>query len=174
MLKVKNGDLDKLGLLFERYHRALYGFIFHMTGQRELSEDMVQNVFYRMLKYRNSFAGKGEFVVWMFHIGRNILKDHAKQQQRTGKHNELDSIAEQIGGGVLADEQLKKKQDQLLLHTALAKLSTDDREVLTLNKFQELKYHEIAQILNITEGAVKVRVHRAMSQLKEIYINVER
>jgi DNA-directed RNA polymerase specialized sigma24 family protein len=47
MLKVKAGDLDRMGLLFQRYHRQLYGFLFHMTYQREASEDMVQQVFYK-------------------------------------------------------------------------------------------------------------------------------
>ena len=45
MLKVKDGDIDKMGLLYERYHRQLFGFIFHMTRQKEVSEDIVQNVF---------------------------------------------------------------------------------------------------------------------------------
>jgi RNA polymerase sigma factor (sigma-70 family) len=140
-----------------------------MTYNKETSEDMVQNVFYRMLKYRDTFMGKGQFVVWMFHLGRNMLKDNAKRQQRSGNYEDIDNILEKVGGGMLADELLKKKQEQLLLHKALAKLSDDEREVLTLNKFQELKYFEIAQILNITEGAVKVRVHRAFNQLKNIY-----
>ena len=169
MLLVKAGDLDKMSLLFKRHHRSLYSFLYRMTYDKIASEDMVQNVFYRMLKYRHTFTGKGEFVVWMFHIGRNLLKDNIKQQWRTSKHDDLNSIAELLGSGVWADEQFSKKQDQLLLHKALSQLSNEEREILTLNKFQELKYHEIAQILNISEGAVKVRVHRAFNQLKSIY-----
>jgi DNA-directed RNA polymerase specialized sigma24 family protein len=61
MLKVKNGDIDKMGLLYERYHNQLYRFIFNMTRQKELSEDMVQNIFLRMLKYPDGFMGYGEF-----------------------------------------------------------------------------------------------------------------
>jgi len=51
----------------------------------------------------------------------------------------------------------------------MSKLSDDQREILTMSRFQELKHQEIAQIMNITEGAVKVRVHRAMCELKSIY-----
>lgn len=61
MLKVKNGDIDKMGLLYERYHRQLLRFLFNMTRDRELSEDMVQNVFLRMLRYPDGFMGFGEF-----------------------------------------------------------------------------------------------------------------
>src|SRR5450631_1324620 len=65
MLKVKNGDIDKMGLLYERYHRLLFRFLFNMTRQKELSEDMVQNIFLRMLKYPEGFMGFGEFKMWM-------------------------------------------------------------------------------------------------------------
>lgn len=169
MLLVKAGNLDRMSLLFKRHHGSLYSFLFHMTYNKELSEDMVQNVFYRMLKYRHTFTGKGEFKVWMFHLGRNMLRDHAKKHQRTGRHDDLDTISEKISGGVLADEQLGKKQEQIRLCMAMEKLSDDERVILTLSKFQELKYHEIAQLLNINEGAVKVRVHRAFNQLKINY-----
>ncbi|GAB3899524.1 RNA polymerase sigma factor [Spirosoma agri] len=173
MLQVKAGNLDKMGLLFERYHRPLFGFLFHMTGQTESSEDMVQTVFYRMLKYRHTFTGDGEFRSWMYHLARNVLADQAKQTKRTANQASVTELAERIGGGVTADEQLHQEQDRDMLHQALARLSNDYREVLILSRFQELKYEEIARILNLTEGAVKVRVHRAMNELRRVYLTIE-
>jgi RNA polymerase sigma factor (sigma-70 family) len=161
MLRVKAGDLDKMGLLFERHNRSLYGFLFHMTYQREASEDLVQNVFYKMLKYRNTFTGHGEFAAWMFQIARNTLKDQ-------------DEMEEKIAGGISADEHLEKKQEKAGLYNAMAKLSDDHREVLTLSRLQELKYHEVGQILGITEVAAKTRAFRAMQELKNIYQKIER
>jgi RNA polymerase sigma-70 factor (ECF subfamily) len=61
-----------------------------------------------------------------------------------------------------------------LLHQALAQLSPENREVLVLSRFQEMKYGEIARVLNTTEGAVKVRVHRAMNELKTTYLRIEK
>lgn len=171
MLKVKNGDLDKLGMLFERYHRALFGFVFHMTGQRELSEDLVQNVFYRILKYRHTFRGDGEFKTWMYHMARNVINDNGRSIKRTVVHQELTEYTE-VGGGFSADEPLHKKQELATLRNAMANLSEESREILILSKFQELRYNEIAQIMDITEGAVKVRVHRAIGQLKNMYLQI--
>ncbi len=173
MLCVKAGNLDKMSLLFSRHHRSLYNFLYHMTHDKQASEDMVQNVFYRMLKYRNTYTGKGQFATWMFHLGRNILKDEFKKQKRTGNYEGLEEVSEKISGGILADEQLGKKQAQHKLYRAMEKLNEEEREILVLNKFQELKYHEIAQILNTNEGAVKVRIHRAFNQLKSIYLKME-
>ena len=172
MMKVKTGDLDKLGLLFERYHRALFGFLFHMTGQRELSEDMVQNVFYRILKYRHTFRGDGEFKTWMYHMARNVINDNGRALKRTVRHQELSEMTDNIGGGFAADEAMHKKQELVILKNAMANLSEESREILILSKFQELKYNEIAQIMEITEGAVKVRVHRAIGQLKNMYLQI--
>ncbi|MEQ8884415.1 MAG: RNA polymerase sigma factor, partial [Balneola sp.] len=61
MMKVKDGDLDKLGLLFERYNRPLYSFFYKKTFQTDVSEDLVQSVFERMLKYRSTYSGSGAF-----------------------------------------------------------------------------------------------------------------
>ncbi|MGZ3872783.1 MAG: RNA polymerase sigma factor [Mucilaginibacter sp.] len=173
MLKVKAGDLDKMGLLFERYHRPLYGFLFHMTYQRETSEDLVQQVFYKMLKYRDTFTASGEFIHWMYSIARNTLKDQGKSLKQRVKHESTDGLEERLPGGITPEEQLEKKQAKVQLYKAMEQLSDSHREVLTLSKFQELKYQEIAQILDISEIAVKTRAHRAMQELKSIYEKIE-
>jgi len=174
MLRVKAGDLDRMGLLFQRHYRALYGFLFHMTYQREASEDMVQTVFYKMLRYRGSFTGEGEFVAWMYQIARNVLKDNAKKGNKQGMHQDVGELADRLPGGTSPDEHLEKKQANAGLYRAMEKLSDDNREILTLSRFQELKYQEIGQILGITEGAAKVRAFRAMQELKDIYAKMER
>lgn len=84
MLKVKDGNLDQLGLLFERYHRLLYRF-FQNYHQRVECQDLVQTVFMRILKYRTQFnENEGEFKTWMFRIARNVNMDFFKKQKRKG------------------------------------------------------------------------------------------
>jgi RNA polymerase sigma factor (sigma-70 family) len=173
MLRVKAGDVDRMGLLFERYHRKLFAFLYHMLGRADASEDLVQNVFYRMLKYRHTYTGEGEFRAWMYHLARNVLADHVKKNRHATRHSDVADLAERIGGGAPADEGLQHEQEVATLHRALARLSPENREVLVLSRFQELKYQEIAQVLNTTEGAVKVRVHRAMNELKTMYLRIE-
>ncbi|WP_460677311.1 RNA polymerase sigma factor [Hymenobacter coalescens] len=173
MLRVKAGEVDRMGLLFERYHRPLFQFLYHMLGQAAAGEDLVQNVFYRMLKYRHTYTGEGEFRTWMFHLARNVLADYAKQNRHAARHADVTALAETLGGGAQADEQLQQQQEVATLHRALARLSPEHREVLLLSRFQELKYGEIARVLNTTEGAVKVRVHRAMNELKAVYLKIE-
>jgi RNA polymerase sigma factor (sigma-70 family) len=173
MLRVKEGDLYSMGVLFTRFHRELFGFFYHMYGDADACEDMVQTAFYRMIKYKSSFTGKGPFRSWMYQLGRNVLRDHVQQNKRSNHAQNLDDYTDKIGGGTLADESLQKSEQALQLRKALARLSNAHREVLVMSEYQELKYKEIAEILDITEGAVKTRVHRAINELKITYLKSE-
>jgi len=173
MLKVKAGNPDMMGLLFERHYRQLYGFLFHMTYRKEASEDMVQHIFYKMLKYSHTFTGMGEFKHWMYSIARNVLKDEFKKDKNRGFHDNVDELADSMPGGTETEGPYEKKEANKELYRAMGKLSDEQREILTLSRFQELRHREIARIMNINEGAVKVRVHRAMLELKKIYKKLE-
>jgi RNA polymerase sigma-70 factor (ECF subfamily) len=117
--------------------------------------------------------GFGEFRMWMYHIARNTVYDHFRKIKRTPVHSDLTNLEERIDGEQYTDAKLEKEQELKILETAMDKLSDENRELLILCRFQELKYHEIAKILNTTEGAIKVRVHRALTQLKNNYLKIE-
>jgi RNA polymerase sigma-70 factor (ECF subfamily) len=170
MIHVKNGDLDKMTILFDRHHRALFGFLYHMTHNRETSEDIVQTVFYRMLKYRSTFKGNGEFKAWMYYLSINVLKDTQKKNKHSSDAFDINDVSSILGDKIMIDDSLNREQEIEILIKSMDHLSSGEREILVLTHFQKLKYQEIAQILNITEGAVKVRVHRALNQLKSIYL----
>lgn len=74
MFRVKESNLDQMGLLFDRHHHPLYGFFYHNTGLKEASEDMVQTVFMSMIRSRATFTGSHKFETWMYTIARNTLK----------------------------------------------------------------------------------------------------
>lgn len=172
MLKVKEGDFRKMGLLYERYHTQLYRFVFNMLRNREISEDTVQNIFLRMMRYPDGFRGFGEFRMWMYHIARNAIYDHLRKVNRTPFTGDISEYEDKLGGPDATDGALEKKQEIEILRSAMDRLSDENRELLILCRFQDLKYSEIAGILNITEGAVKVRVHRAMNELKYNFMNI--
>jgi RNA polymerase sigma-70 factor (ECF subfamily) len=162
-----------MALLFQRHHRPLFGFLFHMTRHREASEDLLQNVFYRMLRSRHTFTGEGDFKTWMYSIARNVVKDHLKKTRRDPDSYDTAGLAEKIGAGTRTDEQLERKLEIKTLQKALTGLSPESREVLILSRFQDLRHEEIAQVLDISVGAVKVRIHRAINQLKELFTQSE-
>ena len=178
MTEVRDGDVRKLAMLFERHHKSLFNFFLHMTGNRDLSEDLVQDVFFRMLRYRQTYDPKHAFTAWMYQIARNASVDHARKRKPEipidigSANEEWNSMPEPVSTLPGAEEQMRKAQEVRLLRRALDRLPEDKREILILSRFQNLKYEEIASVLGCEVGAVKVRVYRATRALSEIYFQL--
>ena len=172
MLQVRDGVGEMLGVLFARYQSPLFNFCCKMTGDRAVSEDLVQDVFYRILKYRGTYQAGTPFRTWMYHIARNARIDQVKKQ-RPNKFEEWKPEMSQ-SPVVMPSDPVQTKREQELLHQALLKLPDDKREVLVLSRFQEMKYEQIAEVMGIEVGTVKVRVFRALQQLREVYKELER
>src|SRR5882757_3418662 len=83
MLAVRAGEIRRLGDLFERYHKPLYGFFVRLTNQPSASEDLVQIVFYRILKYRHTYRDEGKFSAWIYHLARKVSADHFRKSAST-------------------------------------------------------------------------------------------
>src|SRR5271154_1318770 len=89
---VSNGEVAKMAVLFERHHRPLFRYFVSMNRNRELSEDLVQDVFFRMLRYRASYDPNQSFTAWMYQIARNANVDQA--QKRRGEVVGIDEFTE--------------------------------------------------------------------------------
>jgi RNA polymerase sigma factor (sigma-70 family) len=165
------GDLDKLGILYERYRLPLYSYFYKLTGgQCQSSEDLVHNVFYRVLKYRNQYKGEGSFAGWLFTIAHNVGIDfHRNEKREVFQHVEIKDVHSRTD----ENQDLEKEERSGLLMKALSKLRTEEREILILSKQDCLKYKEIADILKCNENAVKIKIFRALRNLKDIYLKLE-
>lgn len=161
MQEVAGGNLDVLRILFERHHKHIFNFLYKMSGDRMLSEDLTQEVFYKLIKYRSSYDN-GRFLPWIFTIARNSLSTHFKKNK--DKHKCLEKVDYKY---LEAEEEAD--EDYTRLHKALDKLETADKELLILHRFQKIKYQEIAEITGSTPGAIKTKVSRALKKLKKIY-----
>lgn len=162
MLAIRDGQVDRLATLFDRHHRALFGFFYRMTGDWAASEDLVQEVFARVLKYRAAYKDQGVFRAWLYRIARNARHDLAS---RAGP---LEPLAE--GLDVAADEpgpatQLEHKQAAVLLRHALSQLPADKRELIILARYHGLSYDELGVLLDAEPATIRVRLHRALRQL---------
>ncbi len=178
MSEVRDGDTRKLALLFERYHKPLFRYFVHMNGDRDRSEDLVQDVFFRMLRYRHTYDPKHTFTAWMYQIARNASVDHARKRKpevaldATSPNGDFSSVPEPVADVLAADEQIGRTQEVQLLRQALKRLPEEKREILILSRFQNLKYEEIAAVLGCELSTVKVRVYRATRALGEIYFEL--
>lgn len=163
MLALASGDLDKAAVLYERYKRAVLGYFYRNSIKHDYAEDLMQQVFFRVINYRNSFNEGYTFKPWLFRIARNVLNDHFQKNK-----NVFSEIQEDIEDEV-NDQQEEQERD---LKRALQKLPAEYREVIMLSRYEELKYDEIAELLQISVSLVKVRVHRGLKILREIYFQI--
>ena len=181
MEQVRDRDLRQLALLFERHHRPLFHFFLRMSAKREVSEDLVQEVFFRILRYRHTYNSTLGFTAWMYQIARNVYLDHLQKQRLhaslpgsgSGDDESPSFLHEVRSTAPAVDETMSRNQEVKLLRQALERLPEDKREVLVLSRYQNLKYEEIAGILGCEVGTVKVRVFRAVRALGQIFFELQ-
>jgi RNA polymerase sigma-70 factor (ECF subfamily) len=172
MAQVSAGQVSQLAVLFERHHRSLFRYFVSMNSAREQAEDLVQDVFFRMLRYRESYDPAQSFTAWMYQIARNAGVD---QVRKRGPAEVIDIDAVQQRDMSLGPEEcVARGQDLALLRRAMGQLPNDKREILVLSRFQGMKYEDIAEVLGCEVGTVKVRVYRAIRALEQIYFALEK
>ena len=174
MLAVRDGELNALGELFERHHGPLFGFLAKLTGDRTAAEDIVQTVFQRMLKYRHTYRDDGSFTAWMYHLARRCSADYFRKASAAPRATDPADLGEHADDTPHAAHLATTRDDHALLQTALARLDRGDREVLLLARFKELSFAEIAGILECSVGAAKVRAHRALRELRDVYFQLQK
>jgi RNA polymerase sigma factor (sigma-70 family) len=172
MEAVKNGDLQQASLLFERYHKRIFNFLARMTMDREAAEDLTQNVFLRLIKYRNSYKEGSKFHSWIYQVARNVFSDH--YQSVKNKKADFVDVEKMVDRMADNDESERMDEQEKLLHRSMTLLSEEQRELLVLTRFQHMKYEEVAAIMNTTVANVKVKVHRAIGKLREHYFQLEK
>lgn len=168
MLSVRAGDTHKLELLFDKHAQGLFNYFQFQIRDRFKSEDLVQDVFYKILKYRHTFKDGANFKVWMYAIARNEKINFFRKNEPLRINVDLEQPDERNRNPEI---ELENKNDKIQLNKALEMISSDNRELLILSKYTGLPYSQIAELLGCTVGAIKVRIHRAIKELRTLYLN---
>ena len=122
MHRVRNGDISELAVLFERYHIRIYNLFLKLTHDTTVSQDLTQNLFQRIIKYRHSFRDDSIFKPWVYRMARNIHIDHCNERKR------MDSRAvnlEQYDEYAADTNEPYGAEEFRLLDEALLKLNPD-------------------------------------------------
>ena len=168
-MQVRAGDVEQLSILFERHHGRLFGYCLGILGNRESARDLVQEVFFRLLKYRDSFRPEAPFAPWLYRLARNACIDHLR---KSGRERPTEPDLDRPDPTPLVTDELEHRDELARLQAALARLPEDKRELLLLARSGTLSYEQIAALLGCSVGALKVRVHRALHLLREAYARV--
>ena len=170
--RFQNGDNYAFDLLVKRYKDPLMNFIFRFVGERNESEDIVQETFLRLFKNKHYYKEISKFSTWIYTIAGNLAKTELRKRKRrklfsishymsTEKDYDIPDISsspEMDTNSIITDK---------IIQSAIDKLSPKFKQVIILRDIQGFSYEEIAEIVNIPLGTVKSRVNRARLKLQE-------
>jgi RNA polymerase sigma-70 factor (ECF subfamily) len=158
------GNHDALNALAKRYHAAVLRVCVSLVGSRDV-DDLVQDIFIKVLRRLNTFEGRSSLFTWIYEITVNHCRDELRRRQRRrwfSLQNLPPETVEQIPTGeTLASDRLEADELRQHLHRALNQLEPKYRELVVLRDLEGLSYEEIAKISQIDEKLVKSRLFQA-------------
>jgi RNA polymerase sigma-70 factor (ECF subfamily) len=178
--RYRRGDDAAFRALVKRHQRGIFNFALRQVHVPSTAEDIVQEVFVRVVQNVGTFKEEARFTTWAYTIARNLCIDHLRKRVHR-RHPSLDAPAEgqsQDGGdgptlgekvaasGAGADRQVIGKQLQAHITAAVEKLPEDQREVFLMRQVGELAFKEIADIVGVSENTVKSRMRYALERLQ--------
>ena len=166
MRGVREGNADNVGALFERHHARVHALCYRLTRRADEADDLTQETFLRVLRYSSSYRQEASFTTWLYRIAYNLCAELWQQTRRELPMPDEAERAESTGPAQLSERHV-------LLDEAMHRLEPEQRAVLVLTRYHDLKYDDVARVLECTPAAARVRAHRALNDLKEIYRELE-
>jgi RNA polymerase sigma-70 factor (ECF subfamily) len=179
MLRYQRGDVRAFELLLSRHRRPVFNFILRYVGEPSHAEDLLQEVFLRVIKSADAYEKQAKFTTWLYTIARNLCVDAA----RRGKHRRAYSLDTPMDhdegkdgatlldvvsdGSPATDRKVIGKELHGKLQAAIAKLPDEQREIFLMREFLDMPFKEIADVVGCPENTVKSRMRYALEKLRE-------
>lgn len=153
---------------FDAYHQKIFHLCYAYTADPDIASDLVQDTFLKVWEHLDTFKNNSSIGTWIYRIGVNTCLAFIK----IGKRIPTESINEQVMESLAeADNSINQKVS--LLYQCIAQLQESERLLITM-VLDEIPYPEIAEISGISEGNLRVKIHRIKQQLTELYKRYER
>ena len=181
MLQIRDDVPGAFEVLVERYQHRLVGVLTHLIGRVDEAEDLTQDVFLRIYRARKGYKPKAKFSTWLFTIANNLAMNHLRGRGRnpasaagmgvessTGTHSGLRPLEDQaLAREGTPSAQMRSVELSDVVREALDVLGEDQKLAVLLNKFEDMSYADIAEVMGRSEAAVKSLLARARMHLRE-------
>ncbi|MCF7956790.1 MAG: sigma-70 family RNA polymerase sigma factor [Phycisphaerae bacterium] len=161
VVRCQNGESQAYDELVDMFGTSLYGYFYRLSGNSEVSNDLLSELFMKLVQKIGSYKG-GSFKKWVFTIASNIFYDYLRHRYRQKKL--LDGKADTIGDSTLQLDGASDLRDELEHY--LAKLDTDTAEILMLRFFGQLSFKELADLRGEPIGTTLSKVHRGLKKMR--------
>jgi RNA polymerase sigma-70 factor (ECF subfamily) len=176
MLRVAAGDTSAFDYLVDKYRRPMISFMYRMTHNQAVAEEMAQEVFLRVYRSRHSYAASAKFTTWLYRIATNLAVNHARdtKHERPEKTVNLDEPDVETGmtmdvadSGLNAEQNILRRERLAAIRRQVEALPERQRMAVLMHKYQNMDYKQIAAVLKLSESATKSLLFRAYETLRE-------
>ena len=165
MLREPRTRREGFAVLVKQYSEKLYWKVRRIVLSHEDANDVLQNVFFKVWNNLQNFQGKSSLSTWLYRIAINESLDFLRKQKMADMVSSDEDLS--VSSRLMSDEYFDGDEIQARLQEAVARLPEVQRMVFNLKYFEEMKYSEISQILNTSEGALKASYHLAVKKITE-------
>lgn len=161
-------DPAAFGQLFERYAPRVYAFFVRSFGRKDVADDLVQTTFLKLHSARTSYEQDRPFRPWLFTIAARVRLDELRRRYRVPVTASDDEVELAAASDPSPSEQAEAREQLGRIEAAFAKLSPSQRSVIQLHRVEGLSFAQIGAIMNVQEGAARLRAFRAYERLREL------
>ncbi len=176
MLRVAAGDDTAFDYLVEKFRRPMVSFMYRMTHNQAVAEELAQEVFLRVYRSRQSYAASAKFTTWLYRIATNLAVNHARDTKHERPENTvaIDEPDTETGmtvdvpdTGLTAEQNLLRRERLAAIRRQVEALPERQRMAVIMHKYQNMDYKQIAAVLKLSESATKSLLFRAYETLRE-------
>jgi len=176
MLRVASGDDTAFDYLVEKYRRPMISFMYRMTHNQAVAEELAQEVFLRVYRSRQGYAASAKFTTWLYRIATNLAVNHARdtKHERPEHTVNIDEPDPTTGmtvdlpdAGLNAEQNILRRERLAAIRQQVEALPERQRLAVLMHKYQNLDYKQIATVLKLSESATKSLLFRAYETLRE-------
>jgi RNA polymerase sigma-70 factor, ECF subfamily len=176
MLRVAAGDDGAFDYLVEKYRRPMISFMYRMTHNQAIAEELAQEVFLRVYRSRQTYAASAKFTTWLYRIATNLAVNHARDTKHERPENivSIDEPDTETGltvdvpdGGLNAEQTILRRERLAAIRRHVEALPERQRMAVIMHKYQNMDYKQIAAVLKLSESATKSLLFRAYETLRE-------
>ena len=158
--------MQNIEKIYEEYFEIVYKYLFCLTHNSDISEELTQETFYRAVKKISTYKGECKMSVWLCQIAKNLWYDECRKNKKIRQVSEEYLI--NIENDSSAEEKVILNDEKIELYIRMQKLDENTREVIYLRITGELSFKEIGIIMNKTENWARVTFYRGKNKLKEV------
>ena len=175
MLRVKTGDDSAFEYLVQKYRRPMVSFMYRMTHNAAVAEDLAQEVFLRVYRSRDNYEPSAKFTTWLYRIASNLAVNHARDTRHERAENtvSIDEPDENTGltvdvpdTSLSAEETILRRERMAAIRQRVQGLPERQRIAVIMHKYQQMDYRQIAEVLKLSESATKSLLFRAYETLR--------